>query len=213
MPLNIQLGMITITSNPATMPTPITVRPDYSSATYDAFQESIMYTGLVATIFAAFRAVAELNDPILSQAKWPNHYGTSELPWGRPANGETGEREERCVDEGDVLRWTTAIKEMAKSRMSFLKYYAETAIAIASGIKSAMESTIRTGRVTIPAYIGLPGSQVVRVNCSMSNSSEIFLQVRAVDHSATIVDEDSSGFSIAGDGSAASYDVSWLVMG
>lgn len=217
MAFTVQLGSVSITVNPTASATPVVVRPLTVSDVYNTFKETIVSSGLIKTIFDAFKVVVHRDDPELSANPWPPGYGTTEEPWGQPANPETGEREIPLVDiDGVALQWTNAINETAKYRKSMLDYQVDLSTAIATGIKAALESKFRAGRVTMPSAGGIPSSQWVTVNVPVNPESEIFLQAWGFEgelHSASLIEVHSSSFTIMGDGTDEIYFVSWMVVG
>jgi hypothetical protein len=213
MAFSITLGSISISINLAASVDPVIAHPGSVSAVYATFGESVVESGLTKTVFDAFPAVIDRDNHAATQVPWPSQYGTSDEPYGTPADPETGVRAVTLIDDGsNVRRWTNAIHTASKSRKSLLQHYADLAFAIATGIKSAMESSIRTGRVTFAT------TDPITVNLSLSATAEIFITPNGHGFSrgAYLVDRVNGSlgsFTLNSDGSGGTFDVSWLVVG
>lgn len=212
MAFTVTLGSVSISYNPATQLDLVVAHPASAAAVYATFVENVVEDGLVKTIFDAFSPVANKDVPASAKVPWPTAYGTTDSPYGTPANPDTGVRAVALVDDADngVTRWTNAIRQAASSRKSWLDHYAELAFAIATGIKQALETNFRTGRVLVPASSG-PGDPGT-VDIVLPNSGEVFLSVELAANSPYVSSHDVNGFTIASDLSVPSL-VSWLVVG
>jgi hypothetical protein len=212
----VSLGSISISINPAALLNPVVAHPGSAASTYATFTENVVKTGLAATVYEAFKGVIEINTHANARIKWPTAYGTTDEPYGTTGDPVTGVRPVAVVDEGDnIRRWTDTIRMVANSRKSFLDHYAEVAVAVAAGIKAAMESNIRTGRVTMPGFDGITQSTVT-VSTPLASNSEVFVNAVGdgiIIRSAEVLTRTSGGFTIASDGGPAPYPVSWLVVG
>jgi hypothetical protein len=216
MAFTVNLGSVAITVNPAALLNPVVAHPGSAAATYATFQESVTKSGLVATVFDAFRGVITVNTPASAKVKWPTMYGTTDPPYGTPADPVTGVRAVAVVDEGvNIRRWTDAIHGVSSSRKSFLEHYAEIAEAVAAGIKSVLESKFLTGRATMPGFDGIIQSTVT-ITAPLTDNMEVFVTGvgnGTLYRTAYLLSRSGTGFVIGGDGGATSYPVSWLVVG
>lgn len=212
MTFNITQGSVQVTINPAAALETVVAQPNNTSAVYATFLEFVQSSGLAKVIFEAFPAVAKFNTHADARIPWPTKYGTSDEPYGTPADPVTGVREVTLVDAGEnVRRWTDAVHAASKSRKSFLDNFADLAVAVAAGIKSAMESHIRTGRVTVPAAInGASGTVIVEVP---NMTGEVFLSTRGSSRQAYVNSTSQNGFVVYGDSLPSPFEVSWLVVG
>lgn len=139
------LGSVVIEQNEvfeqSTLPTPIT-----TSEVYSTFQEEVTAQGLIGTIFKALPRVANKDVHALAQLRWPDKYGTTSKPWGRPADPVTGYRAEAL--EGDD--WQDMVRGIAKSRIKLLESDVEVSTAIAAGIDEALSMVHKRGSVSVP---------------------------------------------------------------
>lgn len=173
MTINLTVGTIAITPDPAATADPVVPQPASEAATYAEFEETVTLSNanhLAPVVFSAYPAVSTINNPASAKVRWPDGYGSTTPPWGKPDDtgpSGTGQQEVQCV--GD--RWTRFINAAALSRLSFLQKYAEEAVAVATGIKAAIDNTFRTGRVT------LTGTTTV-VPATFTSGAEIFISRR-----------------------------------
>lgn len=149
---NIELGTVIVSANANALANPVTLRPNNVSDVYTEFKEQIITTGLAGVVFNAMTDVANMNNPADARVKWPDKYGTTSAPWGRPDDPVTGYRAIPCED----VRWTNTINAIAKVRKSLLDQLAVQAIAIATGILEAGEHAIIKRPVKTHTIAALP---------------------------------------------------------
>lgn len=152
MALVITVGSVSVTINPLASANPVVTQPANAAAVYSAFAESIGGSDLALEVFNAISDVVNMNTPGASRVSWPDKYGSTTKPWGRPDDTGptgTGYPEIRCEDAGSSTLWTDTINRQATGRKSFLDDKANLAVAIATGIKKAVEDNFQAGRITL----------------------------------------------------------------
>lgn len=210
MALSITVGSVSVTPAADALADPVVVQPVSEAATFAAFAEGIVATDLAAVIFAAFPDVANRDSTSLAKVKWPPGYATTQAPYGRAYNPTTGDTEIQCVDE----RWTSFVNGIARGRESLLNGIAEQAVAIATGIKSAVEANFRSNRATLAGT-----STVIVTPYDFTSAADIFI-ARRTDGSApgtlrvSSVTPGSPGqFTVTSSNASENGQVSYLIVG
>jgi hypothetical protein len=195
-----------------------------TAAPYTEFVETVSFTppGISEAIFQSFPAVQDLNTPSLSTFKWPTAYGTDDPPWGAKGSpfvpGSTIKRvppgtvPRVVIDSSSLTLWTDNITAAASGRVGLLDGYKDQSLAIAGGIKAAIEGTFKAGHVTLAA-----GSATV-TGVTFTSDSEILVSRRtmggAPGHlSLASINPGAGSFVITSSSGTETSTVSWFIAG
>ena len=211
MAINVVVGDVVVAANPNATAVPVSARPSGIAETYASFMEHVESSGLAKTVFDAIPSVQQIHVHNQAKLKWPPSYGTTSAPWATPSDPETGQRAIPLIDTDDSSDWTSMINALALGRVSFLSDKAELAIAVATGIKSALESTIKTGKATL-----VDGEALV-TGVTVTSNSVFFVQKGAAPFTLLQVDDVTIGasgsFRIVSANSSDAGLAYWVVLG
>lgn len=217
MSIAITVGSITVTAEGDALTDPVVPHPGTEALTFSAFAEAIVKSGLAEVVFDAFPSVVNMAVPGSARVGWPEGYATDEPPFGRKEDLVTGVRQIQVIDDlitiPNVKRWTIAINAQAAGRKSYYDSFAETAVAIATGIKEAIETTFKAGRATLVAGTVTVSSE------NFSSSSEILVSRRTAGGTLGFLSLDNvspgspGSFDVISANAADTSVVSWFIAG